>query len=106
MADRSLEACLLPAVVDVAGEDKVVSRKLTVTTAGEEDQVFSLAPTDTEAVTVTGYPQNVDVTFTLVDTDEDGKDSPPRVRTVQFTDETVPLQPDDLNFRHDGETQG
>lgn len=106
MADRSIEAVLLPAVEPVPGGDAVVSRKLTVTTEGESDQVFDLTPTDTEAVTSIGYPQDVDVTFTLVDKDDDGKESPPRVRTVKFTDESVPNQPGELNFRHDGEIQG
>ena len=49
MADRSKQAVLLPAIEEQEGGDKVVSRKLTVTTAGEEDQVFNLTPTDTEA---------------------------------------------------------
>jgi hypothetical protein len=106
MADRSLETVLLPGVVPNPGDsDPVVSRTLTVTTAGEADIVQTLSPTDTEYANPAGYPQNVDVTFSLQDTNDDGQSGPPLVRTVQFSDESVPNQPEDINFRHDGEIQ-
>jgi hypothetical protein len=107
MADRSVETVLLPGVVQNPGDsDLVVARRLTITTADEADIVVPLSPTETQFANPAGYPQNVDVKFVLEDQNDDGAWGPPRERIAQFSDQTLPLQPDDINFQHEGEIQG
>jgi hypothetical protein len=84
------------------GATDVVKRELTIATPDQPDSVMELAP-DLLAVEGQKGPQDAKIKLTLVDIDDAGNRSEPRIQEFTLTDTIAPPEPGEIGIAVTGE---